>query len=209
LERYYDRVQMIWELGFPVFAFDYRGFGRSGGEPTEEGLYADARAALEQVRRRLAPEGEEPSAAELGLRYYGFSLGSALAVQLATEEEPVVLVTEAALSGAQAFLDDAAGLGLDASVLMDTRYDSIHKIDRIAAPKLILHGEDDTFVRPEFSELLYERAVEPKELVLVPGAGHSTVPCPERDTEASTFEEPCLPTDDWVGTVGPFLGARE
>lgn len=212
LEPYYDRVQILWKMGFTVFSFDYRGFGRSGGTPSEEGLYADSRAALDQVVQRLtadlAEDATVPTPAQLGIEYYGYSLGSALAVQLGTEQEPAALITEAALSGAQAFLDDAAGLGLDASVLMDTRFDSISKISDIAAPKLIMHGTDDDFVRYEFSELLYEHAVAPRQFFRVEGAVHHTVPCPDRDPELSSYDTPCVANEAYLETVGTFMTER-
>ena len=195
LDRYWDRVQILWRLGFSVFAIDYRGYGRSTGEPSEAGLYADARTALGHVAERTGGP----------VVYYGWSLGSTAAVQLATEHEPAALVLEAPLASGQAFVDDALGLGIPHRTVMDTEFDNLGKIPDVAAPKLIVHGTEDTFVRIEFGRALYREAVEPKQMVEVPGAVHGNVPCPSRDTAISPVDDPCVATTHYNGVVGGFV----
>lgn len=168
LDGYWPRIQMLWDLGLSVFAIDYRGYGRSEGTPSEAGIYADARVAYQHVVERL---GVAPMV-------YGFSLGSAPAVQIATEHRLAGLILEAPFASGQGFVDDAVGVGLPRSVVMDTDFGNVDKIPDVVAPKLIMHGRDDDFVRFEFGQVLYERAQEPKEFYWVEGAGHSTVPCP-------------------------------
>lgn len=207
----WDRIQILWRMGYRVFAIDYRGYGRSSGEPSELGVFADARTALAHAKGRLAAEipaldpEDPPPAAVLRLGYYGWSLGSTAAIDLSTFDSPSALVTEAALASAQAFTDDALGIGISSSVFLGTQFDNQGKIRSVLAPKLFAHGTEDSFVKFEFSEVLFENAQEPKRLYPVPGAEHSSVPCPTRDTTIPSTEVPCLATEGYLETVGGFF----
>jgi len=206
LTHHWERIQILWRMGYSVFAIDYRGYGRSTGEPSEEGLYLDARTALTHVLQRLsAPDAEELPRPELSrLIYYGRSLGSAIAIDLAGEFNPTALITESAIGGTQAFIDDSIGLGLSSSFFMNSEFDTIAKIPFVVAPKLIMHGTSDTFVRFEFSQLLYEAASEPKRLVAVAGADHGNVPCPSHQPDADNLEFPCLASEAYVSELSSF-----
>ena len=207
LAAHWDRIQMLWRMGYSVFAIDYRGYGRSSGSPSEAAVYLDARTALNHVLGRLAgPDAEDLPRPELSrLIYYGRSLGSAIAIDLAAELNPTALITESALAGAQAFTDDSAGLGLSSSFIMSAEFDTIGKIPFVVAPKLMMHGTSDEFVRFEFSQLLYEAATEPKRLVAAAGADHGNVPCPTRDSSADNTEFPCLASDAYVNELSSFI----
>ena len=211
LLEYWDRLQILWRMGYRVFAIDYRGYGRSTGAPSEAGIFADAQAALAHAKRRLSSEipaldpDDPPPAAVLRLGYYGWSLGATAAIDLATHDAPSALVTEAALASAQGFVDDALGVGISRTVFLGTEFDNVGKIATVLAPKLLAHGTEDDFVKFEFSEVLYEAAPEPKQLFPVPGALHGSVPCPTRDTTVPSTEVPCLATDAYLQTLGDFL----
>ena len=212
--RYWDRIQMLWRMGYRVFAVDYRGYGRSTGVPSEAGVYADASTGLDHILQRMVeenpdlagPDGAPPNPLFVDLAYYGWSLGSAAAIDLSVHHPSRALITEAAMASGQAFVDDAAGLGIDASVLMDASFDNVSKIPFVPSPKLITHGLDDTFVKFEFSQALYDAAEEPKQLHIVEGAGHGNVPCPTRPPDQSLEEGPCLASETWLATIGSFLG---
>ena len=216
LQEYWDRVQMLWRMGFPVFAIDYRGFGMSTGAPTEAGIYADARTAYAHVIQRrveadptlLDAEGGLPTARRANLWYYGWSLGSTAAIDLSVEHQPRALITEAALASAQAFTDDALGIGISSSVMMDAEFDNVGKVPFILVPKLFTHGLDDDFVRSDFSTLLFDAAPEPKRIYMVPGAKHGSVPCPTRDTSIPSSEQPCVATDGWYRRIDEFVEAN-
>ena len=154
------------ELGVPVFIFDYRGYGRSDGEPGEEGTYADARGALAWLRQ----QGWEPAR----MVYFGRSLGAAVAVQLALEAPPAGLVLESPFPSVAALgryhyslLYHLLGWALDA------RYDSAAKIGRLRLPLLMFQGDRDGIVPPDMARRLFARANEPKTFHLIPGAGHN------------------------------------
>jgi fermentation-respiration switch protein FrsA (DUF1100 family) len=207
LVGHWDRVQILWRMGYTVFAVDYRGYGRSTGIPSEAAVYLDGRTALNHVlTRMMEPDDTELPRPELSkLVYYGRSLGSAIAIDLAAEFNPTALVTESAIAGAQGFTDDATGLGLSSSILMSSEFDTIGKIPFVLAPKLIMHGIEDDFVRFEFSQLLYEAATEPKRLVAVAGADHGNVPCPDRDSDTDNLEFPCFANESYVNELSLFL----
>lgn len=210
LEAYWDRIQILWRMGFRVFAIDYRGFGRSTGAPSEAGVYADGATALAHVKARLAAENalidpnNPPPAATLRLGYYGWSLGSTVAIDLATVDGPAALVTEAALASAQGFVNDAVGTGISHTVLMDTQFDNLGKIPNILAPKLLTHGTEDDFVKFEFSEALFDAAQEPKRLFPVLGAVHGNVPCPSRDPNTDSRDVPCVATPEYIEAITSF-----
>ncbi|EKV26146.1 hypothetical protein C882_2914 [Caenispirillum salinarum AK4] len=151
--------------GMGVLLFDYRGYGGNAGRPTEQGLYADARSA----RRFLL---EEQGVTEDRLVIHGESLGSGVATQLALEHPPAALVLEAAFISIPA-VGKLQYPWLPVHRLTKDRYESLAKIGRIQAPVLVVHGEDDDLVPVDFGRRLHAAAREPKELVLLPGAGHA------------------------------------
>ena len=210
LEAYWDRIAILWRMGFRVFAVDYRGFGRSTGEPTEAGVYADGRAALAHVKARLALENPlidpeaPPPAATLRLAYYGWSLGSTVAIDLSTVDAPAALITEAALASAQAFTNDGLGVGIPNSVILSSQFDNLGKIPSILSPKLLAHGTEDDFVKFEFSEVLYDAARDPKRLFPVPGADHGNVPCPTRPPGTDSRTTPCAASEAYIDAVTSF-----
>jgi uncharacterized protein len=161
VSRYLSLMPALHGLGFNLLLFDYRGYGESEGAPSEEGLYMDARAAYGFLRDRdVAPKN---------IYLYGFSLGTGVAVQLATEVEVAGIVLEAAytsLPAAGRYAHPFLPTGL-----MRNRYDSLGKIERIGAPILFFHARDDWTVPFSQGRELFEAANEPKAFVEVTG-GH-------------------------------------
>lgn len=166
LSRETDYLARLHNLGVTVFAFDYRGYGQSSGEPSEAGTYRDARGALAYLSSR----GWEPAR----IVYCGRSLGAAVAVQLALEEPPAGLVLESPFTSLAALA--CHHHPLPCPLLRRTFagfYDSLGKIAGLRSPLLIIQGDLDTIVPQQMAEELYRRAPEPKALCLVPGAGHA------------------------------------
>ena len=148
-----------------ILLFDYRGYGLSEGRPSEEGLYRDASAALAYLRRhpRVRPEG---------IVFFGQSLGSAVAVELATRETPRGLILEAPFTSVRA-MGKAVFPFLPISLLVGDQFNSLERIPRVRAPLLILHGDRDEVVPFQQGEALYRAANEPKTFLRIPGAGHN------------------------------------
>lgn len=153
-------------LGVSVFIIDYRGYGHSSGKASEEGTYADARGALAWLHKNSWDNDQ--------IIYFGRSLGAAVATQLAIEEPPAGLVLESPFTSVAAMgRRHNPILFFLLGWLLNSNYDTLAKIDRIKAPLLLLHGSKDTLVPPAMSEQLFDRAIEPKTLHLIHGAGHN------------------------------------
>ena len=158
------RADALRRLGLHVLLLDYRGYGRSEGQPDEPGLYRDARAGLAHLERERRISG----ACTLIL---GRSLGGAVAVDLAQERALGGLVLESTFSRAG---DVAAEhYGALGSWLAGDRFDSLAKIAALRAPLLQLHGDRDRVVPFALGRALFAAAPDPKTFVPLPGAGHN------------------------------------
>lgn len=171
LQFYWDRVELLYRTGANVFVYDYQGYGMSEGEPSEDGLYADADAALQYVLSR-------PDVNMDFIVYYGFSLGCAAAVNLAANvRPPISLVLEAPFASTAALAKSGYLLDLPSSFIMRGVYDNAGKIRRVHAPLLIMHGESDSFIDIQANgQVMFDNANEPKTFLRVPGANHSEIP---------------------------------
>jgi alpha-beta hydrolase superfamily lysophospholipase len=157
------RIARWRELGFNVLAIDYRGFGRSDGDlPSETQIYADARAAWQELVRR-EPRGE--------LRFiYGHSLGAAVALELgATVDDAAGVIAEA---GFTSIADLVAESYAPLDLLVSQRFDALARAKALKAPALFMHGTADRFVPPAMSEKLFAAAPQPKKLHMIEGANH-------------------------------------
>ncbi len=152
-------------LGASFFLFDYGGYGSSGGRPSEENLYRDARAALAYLRTR-------PDVDAARVVYYGKSLGGAVAAQLASEASPHRLVLQSTFTSLLA-MGQLHYPFLPVRALVRSRYATIDKIGSVRAPVLIVHGARDEIVPLQHAQLLYEAAAQPKQLAVFDGAGHN------------------------------------
>jgi fermentation-respiration switch protein FrsA (DUF1100 family) len=152
-------------MGLAVLLFDYRGYGGNPGHPTEEGLAADARAALGYLAARPEVDPER-------VIYFGESLGAAVALRLATERPPAALVLRSPFAS-------LAEVGrrhypvLPVSLLLRDRYDSAALAGRLDAPLLVVAGGRDQIVPAGHSRRLFDAAPQPKRLVVLDGAGHN------------------------------------
>jgi uncharacterized protein len=163
-----DRI-MAWQhlLNVSVFVFDYRGYGRSAGQPNEPGVYHDARAAYQWL---TADKGIAPN----DVVFFGESLGAAVALQLATEVPPRALILESPFTSAVE-IGQRAFPWLPVRWIMRNRFASIEKIGRYHGPLLIIHGTQDTVIPFAMGQTLFAHANEPKRFYPVPGADHNEV----------------------------------
>jgi hypothetical protein len=164
LSHRYDMLRELIKLPAQIFIIDYRGYGRSEGSPSEEGLYADARAAWDYLTR-------ERGIAEERIIIFGKSLGGAVAVDLAANREAAGLIVQSSFTSAA---DMAARvMPFIPRALIKTRMDSINKIARVRGAKLFIHSPADEVVPYELGRRLFEAATEPKQFYEVKGAGHN------------------------------------
>lgn len=158
-------------LKVSTFAFDYRGYGRSEGKPSEHGVMDDARSAAAWLAERTGVRPKD-------LVLYGESLGGAVVVDLAAADGARALVLENTFSN----LTDVAEHHypwLPAKSLIRSRFDSTEKIKRYHGPLLQAHGDADTIIPIELGRRLFAAANEPKEFVVIPGADHNDPRGPE------------------------------
>ena len=157
---------LLTAAGFDLVLFDYRGYGRSSGRPSEQGTYRDARAALACLR---AQSGVDPSRVLL----LGESLGGAVALELALAHPPAGLVLLSAFTSVRA-LARLHYPYIPATVVPDA-YPSLRRIDDLRSPLLVLHGEGDEIVPLSHARELYDAAPEPKRIATFPGVGHADI----------------------------------
>lgn len=167
LDHHVDVLAALQQLQANLFAFDYRGYGRSTGSPTEAGLFRDARAAWDHLVHRIGvPPGE--------IILFGHSLGGAVAIDCALDRQAAGLVVQSSFTQVRD-MARASYPSLPLHLVARNQFRSIDKVSRLELPKLFIHGGSDERVSPSLGRRLYEAAAEPKELYLVPGAGHNDV----------------------------------
>lgn len=152
-------------IGVNLFLFDYREYGQSQGRVSEEGTYADAEGALAYLLNR--PDVEEEK-----MVYFGRSIGSAVAVELAGRRAPAALILESPMTSIGA-VARAIMPWLPVAALLATKYDSLAKIASIGAPLLVLHGTADEIVPFALGQELFEAANDPKRFYPIKGAHHN------------------------------------
>jgi fermentation-respiration switch protein FrsA (DUF1100 family) len=157
-----DRHRALIADGTGLLALSYRGYSASTGSPSEEGLARDAMAAYGFAAARYGAER---------IALWGHSLGSGVAVRLASEQRIAKLVLEAPFSSA---VDVAAATFPFAPVrlLMRDQFRSDQRIARVTAPVLVLHGERDTVIPIASGERLYGLIRGPKRFVRFPAGDH-------------------------------------
>jgi fermentation-respiration switch protein FrsA (DUF1100 family) len=150
--------------GFDVLLFDYRGYGRSSGRPSEEGTYRDARAALACLL-------DQPRVDPARVFYLGESLGGAVALDLALEHPPAGLVLLSAFTGIREL--GRLHYPFVPPALVPDAYPTLRRIRDLRAPLLVLHGDRDEIVPLSHGRALFESAPEPKRMHVFPGLGHN------------------------------------
>ena len=172
LEARAERFRLFQRAGYGVLALGYRGYSGSSGTPSETGLITDAATAAAFLRDSGVPPER--------LVYYGESLGSGVAVQLASREDtrPAAVILEAPFTSAI----DIARLHywyVPLSLLMLDQFRSIDHVPAIHAPLFVLHGDADGIVPVAHGRRMFETANEPKEMLEIPGGSHGMALSPE------------------------------
>lgn len=160
-----ESVAVFHRAGYNVLLFDYRGYGRSEGRPTEDGTYRDAEAAWAFLVNDKGQSSDR-------IVVFGRSLGGAVAIDLAKRRRPAALVVESSFTS----LLDIGRLHyplLPVRWLLSYRYDSLGKVPHIRCPKLFIHGVEDSLIPLANGRALFAAAAEPKEFLETPG-GHNT-----------------------------------
>ncbi|MFW6027940.1 MAG: alpha/beta hydrolase, partial [bacterium] len=167
-----ERFRLFHQAGYGVLALGYRGYSGSTGAPSEAGLITDAVTATGFLRTKGFPPER--------LVYYGESLGTGVAVQLASRDDtrPAAVILEAPFTSAL----DVARLHywyVPLTLLMRDQFRSVDHIAAVKAPLFVLHGDADGIVPVDHGRAMFAAAGEPKEIMEVPGGSHGTPLTPE------------------------------
>ncbi len=160
-----DIYRFLHALPVNVLAVEYRGYGRSKGSPTEAGLYRDAQAAYDYLTRE---RGIIPGR----IISYGQSLGTAVAVDLATQRPVAGVVLEAPFPSARAVARQAYPFLPGVGWIARSKFETGRRITRLEAPVLIVHCSHDPVLAFPLGQEVYARAREPKILWRVEGKCH-------------------------------------
>lgn len=159
-----DTVSLFHSLGLNCFVFDYRGYGRSEGRPTEVGTYRDARAAYDWLTQSKGVGADQ-------IVLFGRSLGGSIAAHLAGQVDARAVVVESAFTS---YPDMGARMYpyMPVRLFARFRYDTRAHLARVRCPVLVMHSREDELVPFEFGRRLFEAAREPKRFVEITG-GHN------------------------------------
>jgi uncharacterized protein len=159
-----DRLHHFVDQQYGVLFLEYRGYGGNAGSPSEDGLFADARAGLDF----LTSQGIEPNRIIL----YGESLGTGVAVRMASERPVRLLLLESPYAN----IADVARWHypfLPVDLLLKDRFDSLSRIAAVRAPILVMQGDHDEVIPAASGRELFAAAPQPKEIWVAPNGGHN------------------------------------
>jgi fermentation-respiration switch protein FrsA (DUF1100 family) len=158
-------LRSLQRHGFNVLMYDYRGYGRSEGTPTEDGIYKDGLAAYDYA---VSLPEVKPKQVFL----WGTSLGGAVAIDVATHRRVAGLILESTFTSAK----DVARVVypfLPVHLFMHTKLNSIDKIRTLTIPILLIHGAHDSIIPIGLGRKLFNAANEPKDFYEIPNADHN------------------------------------
>jgi hypothetical protein len=176
LDYYWQRAKLLANAGgknrFGVLFMDYRGYGKSTGEATEEGLYYDVDACMKWLKAQGLTDDR--------LVIYGFSMGTAPATELTANLrtlKPSKLILEAPFASFDFMVQDIAKVSFPGSFYGNLKIDNSVEIQKVQQPFLWMHGIDDAYVGIHHGELVQENYQGTHKVMRrVPGAEHSTIP---------------------------------
>ena len=160
-----DNVRLLYSMGISVFIFDYRGYGLSQGSINEKGFYLDSEAAYEVAREWAEKHGAK-------LVIFGRSLGGIAATHLGATKRCDGLILESTFTNMGAMASAHFPLPF-AETLLKHRLNAAGQIVQVRVPILFFHGDRDKVVPIKLGRKLFEAAPNPKEFVVIPGAGHN------------------------------------
>ena len=160
----------IARQGYSVLAVDYRGYGRSTGRPSERGLYRDVEAVVKRLR-------EEPRQ-EVPVVYWGRSLGGTMAAYAATVQAPDGLILESAFPDVRTLVRSSPPMAV-LSLFSSYRFPAVEFMQRVRAPVLVMHGDDDRIIPFGQGQALFEKIPGPKRFFTIRGGDHNDAAPPD------------------------------
>ena len=176
MDGYWTRAELLANTGgknrFGVMMVDYRGYGMSDGEPSENGLYADVDASLHWLKSKGLSDSR--------LVMYGFSMGTAPATKLAAGNysmKPSKLMLEAPFASAETMIQDGSGLDLPGDFFTSLSVNNGEEIKSVSQPFCWIHGEADAFLNIDtHGQVIFDNySGSYGEAHRIPGADHRTI----------------------------------
>ncbi|MFH0790963.1 MAG: alpha/beta hydrolase [Candidatus Omnitrophota bacterium] len=158
------KVNFFHGMGVNFFIFDYRGYGKSAGVPSEKGLYKDVQAAYDYIVSRNDVDKDK-------IVVYGKSLGGPVAADLCLNRKASALILEGSFASVALRAQQLYPF-LPMKLLITQKYDTMAKVKNIHIPKLIAHGRGDDVISFRHGEILFASAAEPKQFLPFEG-GHN------------------------------------
>ncbi len=160
-----DSIRIFNELGLNVFIYDYRGYGLSGGSPSEAGVYIDAEAAWDYLVsvRGIAPDK---------IIVFGRSLGGSIAANLAGKHLPAMLIIESSFTSAADVAGDLYPF-VPTSIIFGKSFNTLEFIKKVRCPVLVIHSRDDEVVPFPHGEKIYKSLPGEKYFLELEG-GHNS-----------------------------------
>lgn len=161
------KVKFFYEMNVNFLIFDYRGYGKSTGRPSEKGLYKDAQAAYDYLASRNDVDKSKIVA-------YGKSLGGPVAADLCLRRQAGALVLEGSFASVALRAQQLYPF-LPMELLITQRYDAVHKVRSLRIPKLVVHGRQDEVINFCHGEILFAAASGPKQFLSFDGSHNDDV----------------------------------
>jgi len=163
----YHRIPSLLRLrqfGLNVVGVSYRGYGKSEGEPSEDGIYLDGKAVFNYVSNKLGFEHKN-------IIVIGRSIGTTVAINTTQNKDIGGLILVAPLTSGKAHAN--AGSLSSVSSLAGNSFDNINKIKNIKTPIMVIHGTKDRVIPYSMGKEIFDAANSEKKLVTINGAGHN------------------------------------
>ncbi|MEO1430641.1 MAG: alpha/beta hydrolase [Cyanobacteria bacterium J06633_8] len=156
------RLEQLKDIGFSVFAYDYRGYGTSQGKPSENNAYKDIDTAYNYLTQELKIPPQQ-------IIPFGRSVGGGSAIDLAVRKPVAGLITESTFTS-------IFKVKVPIKILPFDKFPNLDKISKVKCPVLIMHGELDEVVPFNHGKQLFKQAPEPKLSLWVEDAKHNNFP---------------------------------
>jgi uncharacterized protein len=154
------------EAGYGILSAEYRGYSGNPGSPSEQGFYNDGRAYINWLKTQNIHEDQ--------IILYAESIGTGVAIQMATEYEPFqAIVLESPFTSMVDLV--RRHYWFAPTILLKDRYESMEKIGKIKSPLIVLHGTNDSIVPQSMGQMLFEAAPQPKTFISIEGADHNNL----------------------------------
>ncbi len=157
-----ESIQLFHRLGLSTFIFDYRGYGRSKGKPSEKGTYLDAEAGWDYLvnEKSIPPEK---------IIVFGRSLGGAVAAKVAMDNNPGALISESAFSSIKTLASEMYPF-LPVRTFFRFEYPTADYTRETECPILVVHSRDDEMIGINHAHTIFDAAKEPKEFLEISGS---------------------------------------